>query len=176
MSARPRRLRYFSGLALALLAIVATRYREVDLPLFHYLRGPGHVDPLTLHLSGEFVEGNLGLTKAADGSLTLRMIAQQYLFIPHCVVIPAGVPVRLRITSADAVHVLSIEGTDYAVKAVPGTVSQASLELDHPGEYAMPCREFCGAGHYQMRARMIVVPREQLLAAELGKGGFCAAR
>ena len=74
---------------------------------------------------GEFVENNLGTQQDPDGSVTVRMIAQQYLFIPHCILVPAGVPVHLRITSADAVHSLTFNGTDYAVKVLPGTISEA---------------------------------------------------
>jgi cytochrome c oxidase subunit 2 len=159
-----------------LLAIVATRYQELDLPLLRHLTSGNRIDPLTLHLSGEFMEGNLGLRQEPDGSLTLRMIAQQFLFVPHCVEIPAGVPVHLRLTSADAVHTLLFSGTNYAVKAVPGAVTQASLEFTRPGEYKMPCGEFCGAGHYAMRSRLLVVPREQFSLADAGPRGNCAAR
>jgi cytochrome c oxidase subunit 2 len=40
----------------------------------------GHVetaDPKTLHLSGEFVESNLGSALETDGSVTVRAIGQQ---------------------------------------------------------------------------------------------------
>ncbi len=99
------------------------------------------------------------------------MIAQQYLFVPHCILVPAGVPVHLRITSADAVHSLTFNGTDYAVKVLPGTISEAQLQFPRPGEYKMPCREFCGAGHYAMRSELKVVPREQFPALRPEKGG-----
>jgi cytochrome c oxidase subunit 2 len=50
------------------------------------------------------------------------MIAEQNMFVPHCVLVPAGVPVHLRITSADVVHSVTFTGTDYGVNsAVPGT-------------------------------------------------------
>ena len=64
----------------------------------------GHVetaDPKTLHLSGEFVESNLGTAVEADGSVTVRAIGQQYSFTPQCVVVPADTPVSFRATSAD---------------------------------------------------------------------------
>jgi len=47
------------------------------------------------------------------------MIAQQY-FHPALHSCSCGVPVHLRITSADAVHSLTFNGTDYAVKVLPG--------------------------------------------------------
>ncbi len=43
----------------------------------------GHVetaDPRTLHLSGEFIESNLGSEIQSDGSVIVRAIGQQYSF------------------------------------------------------------------------------------------------
>lgn len=124
-----RKLRTILLTVLVLCLIPATRYYQIDEPLFRYLKGTREVDPLTLHLSGEFVENNLGTEQNADGSVTVRMIAEQYLFIPHCILVPAGVPVHLRITSADAVHALAISGTEYNVKVLPGTISATRLEF-----------------------------------------------
>ena len=170
-----RKLRTFLITVLVLCLIPATRYYQVDVPLLRFLRGSRHVDPLSLHLSGEFVENNLGSQQEPDGSVTVRMIAQQYLFIPHCILVPAGVPVHLRITSADAVHSLTFNGMDYAVKVLPGTISEARLQFSRAGEYKTVCREFCGAGHYAMRSELKVVPREQFPALQPGERGNCAA-
>ena len=171
-----RKLRTFLLTVLVLCLIPATRYYQVDVPLLKFLRGSRHVDPLSLHLSGEFVETNLGTEQDPDGSVTVRMIAQQYLFIPHCILVPAGVPVHLRITSADAVHSLTFNGTDYAVKVLPGTISEAQLQFPRPGEYKTVCREFCGAGHYAMRSALKVVPREQFPALQPGERRNCDAQ
>ena len=114
-----RKLRTFLLTVLVLCLIPATRYYQIDEPLLRYFKGTGEVDPLALHLSGEFVENNLGTQQNADGSVTVRMIAQQYLFVPHCILVPAGVPVHLRITSADAVHALAFSGAEYNVKVLP---------------------------------------------------------
>lgn len=171
-----RKLRTFLLTALVLCLIPATRYYQIDEPLLRLLRGSQRVDPVSLHLSGEFVESNLGSEQEPDGSVTVRMIAQQYLFIPHCILVPAGVPVHLRITSADAVHSLTFEGTSYAVKVLPGTISRQQLEFSNPGEYKTVCREFCGAGHYTMRSKLKVVPREQFPALHPQERGICAAQ
>jgi heme/copper-type cytochrome/quinol oxidase subunit 2 len=84
--------------------------------------------------------------------------------------------VHLRITSADAVHSFAIEGTDYAVKTLPGTISVEQLQFANPGNYKTACREFCGAGHYAMRSEVRVVPREQFPALQAGDRGNCAAQ
>jgi cytochrome c oxidase subunit 2 len=171
-----RKLRTFLLTVLVLCLIPAMRYNQIDVPLLHYFRGAREVDPLSLHLAGEFVESNLGTEQDSDGSVTVRIIAQQYLFVPHCVVVPAGVPVHLRITSADAVHALAINGTAYDVKVLPGTISEAQLQFSTPGEYKTLCREFCGAGHYAMRSELKVVPREQFPALQTGERGSCVAQ
>jgi cytochrome c oxidase subunit II len=163
-----------TGLVLCL--IPATRYNQIDRPLLRWLEGPNHIDPLSLHLRGEFVENNLGTEQDADGSVTVRMIAEQYLFIPHCVLVPAGVPIHLRITSADAVHTLEVAGTNYAIKALPGTVTEAQLQFADAGDYKTACREFCGAGHYAMRSKLKVVPRAQFPSLGADERGNCVAQ
>lgn len=171
-----RKLRTFLLTVLALSLIPATRFYQIDVPLIQLLRGSRHVDPLSLHLAGEFVENNLGTEQEPDGSVTVRMIAQQYLFVPHCVLVPAGVPVHLRITSADAVHSLTFSGTGYAIKVLPGTISEARLQFSQPGDYKTVCREFCGAGHYAMRSELKAVPRDQFPALAPNERGSCAAQ
>jgi cytochrome c oxidase subunit II len=161
---------------LVLCLIPATRYYEIDEPILRLFRPSHEVDPLALHLSGEFVENNLGTAQDADGSVTVRMIAEQYLFIPHCVVVPVGVPVHLRITSSDNVHALEIGGTNYVVKASPGAITQAQLLFPRAGAYKTACREFCGAGHYAMRSEVKVVPREQFPALHGDERGNCVAQ
>ena len=62
------------------------------------------IDVKTVHLRGEFVEGNLGTTLGPDGKVTVRLVAQQYSFEPQCIVVPAEMPVTFRATSTDAIH------------------------------------------------------------------------
>ena len=62
------------------------------------------IDASRLHLSGEFMEANLGTAMQPDGSVIVRVIAQQYSFVPSCIVVPTGMPVVFRVTSPDVVH------------------------------------------------------------------------
>lgn len=171
--ATSKKLRTFLLTGLVLCLIPATRYYQIDQPLLRLLRNSREIDPLALHLSGEFVENNLGTEQNSDGSVTVRMIAEQYLFIPHCVIVPAGVPIHLRITSADNVHALTIGGTPYSVEAIPGAITKAELRFPNAGDYRTVCREFCGAGHYAMRSDVKVVPREKFPALHDDERGSC---
>lgn len=119
------------------------------------------VNPTTLHLQGEFVESNLGTVIEPDGSATVRIIAEQYEFVPRCVLVPAATPVKFRLTSADVVHGFLLPDTNVNTMVVPGFVSEVRTSFAAPGEYAMPCHEFCGLGHQAMWAHVRVVPKEQ---------------
>ena len=116
-------------------------------------------NPKTLHLTGEFVESNLGTAVEADGSVVVRAIGQQYSFTPQCIVVPADTPVTLRATSADVVHGLLIERTNINLMLVPGYVSELPVRFSTPGEHVMPCQEFCGIGHQGMWGRVKVVEK-----------------
>src|SRR5262249_30451286 len=62
------------------------------------------IDPKVLHLSGEFAEHNLGTTVAADGSVTVRAIATQFMFVPRCLAVPANRPAPPRSPSPPPPH------------------------------------------------------------------------
>jgi len=119
------------------------------------------IDPTTLHLQGEFVESNLGAAVEPDRSVTVRLIAEQYNFVPRCVQVPVGTPVKFRLTSADVVHGFLLPNTNVNTMVVPGFVAEVRTTFSRPGVYNMPCHEFCGDGHHGMWARVNVLPREQ---------------
>jgi cytochrome c oxidase subunit II len=122
-------------------------------------------DPTTLHLKGEFVESNLGTAIEPDGSATVRLIAQQYDFVPRCVQVPVGTPVKFRLTSADVVHGFLLPDTNVNTMIVPGFVAEVRTRFANEGEYTMPCHEFCGLGHHAMWAHVRVVSTERFAGA-----------
>jgi len=135
------------------------------------------VDPRTLHVSGEFVEGNLGTSVASDGRVIARLIAQQYSFEPQCIVVPAGMPVTFRGTSTDAVHGFIVGTTNANVMLIPGYVATFTTTFSKTGEHLMPCHEYCGTGHEAMWARVRVVPADEFLArTRRGEKVNCVSR
>jgi len=127
-------------------------------------RPPGNVetiDPTTLHLSGEFAESNLGTAAEPDGSVTARVIGEQYSFVPDCVQVPVDTPVRFRLASADVVHGFLIPSTNINTMVAPGFIAEVRTTFTRPGEYWMPCDAFCGDGHHGMWARVEVVPKDR---------------
>jgi cytochrome c oxidase subunit II len=126
------------------------------------------VDATTLQRAGEFTQDNLGTAMGDRGDVVVHLLAEQYAFRPHCMVVPQGVPVTFRATSSDVVHGFQIIGTNVNSMLVPGYVSTFVFSLDETGERVIPCHEFCGVGHAAMWAVIHVVPANEfrsLLAA-----------
>jgi cytochrome c oxidase subunit II len=131
------------------------------------------IDPTTLHLGGEFAESNLGTAQERDGSLTARLIADQYAFVPYCVKLAVDTPVKFRLTSADVIHGFLLPATNINTMVVPGYVAEVRTRFTRPGVYSMPCNEFCGNGHHGMWARVVVVPKEQFPALASTERSSC---
>ena len=143
----------------------------------HALNPPSNVetiDPTTLHLGGEFAESNLGTATEPDGSVTVRLIAEQYAFVPDCAQVPADTPVKFRLTSPDVIHGFLLPATDVNTMVVPGFIAEVRTSFSRAGVYNMPCNEFCGGGHHGMWARVRVVPREQFPQLAANERTSCA--
>ena len=135
------------------------------------------IDPRTLHLSGEFVEGNLGTAVESDGRVIARLIAQQYSFQPQCIVVPENMPVTFRATSTDLLHGFVVGTTNANVMLVPGFVATFTTTFQKTGEQLMPCHEYCGTGHEAMWARVQVIAANEFLArAGRGERVSCVRR
>ncbi len=122
----------------------------------HAIHPPSHVetvDPTTVRTETEFA--NPGVFKQADGSTLIVMVAAMYTFSPETMVVPAGEPVRFRITSPDVIHGFQIAGTNANATIIPGYVSEFSVVFPEEGEYLVLCNEYCGRSHHMMQATFI---------------------
>jgi len=126
------------------------------------------VDVKTLHVSGEFVESNLGTTMGTDGKVTVRLVAQQYSFVPQCLVVPAEMPLTFRGTSTDTIHGFVVGTTNANTMLIPGFVSTFTTTFHKTGEQLMPCHEYCGTGHEAMWARVQILPPDEFLSKARG--------
>jgi cytochrome c oxidase subunit II len=142
----------------------------------HPLSSVETIDPTTLHLNGEFVESNLGTAIEPDGSATVRFVAEQYLFVPQCVRVPQDTPVRFRLTSVDVTHGFFVGETNTNAMVVPGFITTVRARFTRPGEYKMPCDEFCGYGHHAMAARVVVVPKQEFRSLTAQERMTCGAQ
>jgi cytochrome c oxidase subunit II len=65
-------------------------------------------------------------------------------------VIPAGRPVVVHITSQDVIHSFWVPRLAGKMDAIPGHVNRLRLVAPVPGVYRGTCAEFCGVGHTGM--------------------------
>jgi cytochrome c oxidase subunit 2 len=127
--------------AAAMLGMIAVMVAIIMITgVTHALNPPSNVetvDPATLHLGGEFAESNLGTAIEPDGSVTVRLIAEQYGFVPDCARVPVDTPVKFRITSTDVIHGFLLPATNVNTMVVPGFIAEVRTTL--PGRASTTC-------------------------------------
>lgn len=73
------------------------------------------------------------------------------------IVVPAGRPIKLIMTSKDVLHSFFIPALRIKQDVIPGRYTSLWFEVDKQGEYQVFCTEYCGAQHSGMLAKLTVV-------------------
>ncbi len=77
-------------------------------------------------------------------------------------VIPFGKPVHIVLNSRDVIHSFYVPWFRLYQDAVPGrTISWVWFEVQRPGSFELACSQLCGTGHYNMKAPIRVVSKEE---------------
>jgi hypothetical protein len=89
------------------------------------------IDPKALHLSGEFAEQNLGTTVDSAGSITVRVVATQFMFVPRCVTVPTVNSGGSRTHVSGHNELLRLPGTHprSLICALPGSTLLSSVRI-----------------------------------------------
>ena len=69
------------------------------------------------------------------------------LEVDNRIVVPAGKPICLQITSADVLHSWAVPALGVKKDAVTGRLNQTWVQVDKPGVYFGQCSEICGMKH-----------------------------
>ncbi|HEU5010683.1 MAG TPA: cytochrome c oxidase subunit II [Gaiellaceae bacterium] len=144
---------------------------------------------------------NIPTATAGQEQLEIKVTGQQFYWsyqYPNGVVAvdtmraPAGVPVKLDVTSpdSDVIHSWWIPALGGKIDAIPGRTNYTWFQADEPGTYKGQCAELCGLQHAHMLASVEVMPQADFSAwlaqrrtdqatgsVELGKetwAGVCA--
>ncbi|MBK9094191.1 MAG: c-type cytochrome [Anaerolineae bacterium] len=92
---------------------------------------------------------------ASAGVKIVEIVArapEQGGFSPDRLSLRVGETVRLRISSPDVVHGLTIPGLGVNVNDIyPGKVVEVDVTPDKPGRYAFACTRWCSVDHWRMR-------------------------
>ena len=83
-------------------------------------------------------------------------VAQMWQFQPAEINIPAGSEVDFYLTSKDVVHGFNIAQKNVNMMGVYGSINKTTVKFEKPGVYDIVCHEYCGIGHQNMRAQVIV--------------------
>jgi cytochrome c oxidase subunit 2 len=73
--------------------------------------------------------------------------------------VPVDRKIQLTMTSTDVIHSLFIPALRIKRDVVPGRYSKIWFQARTPGEYLLVCAQYCGTGHSEMAAHLIVHPR-----------------
>lgn len=75
--------------------------------------------------------------------------------------VPEGRPVRLLLTSRDVIHSFYVPSFRVKQDALPGRYTQTWFTATQTGRFQVFCAEYCGQGHSQMLAEVVVMPPQQ---------------
>ena len=87
----------------------------------------------------------------------VQVTATRFAFNPSIIQVVAGEPVRPVICSGDAADGFAMRGLNIDVQ-IPRGGATVIVEFTAPraGRYEVSCSEFCGSGHGQMKAALVV--------------------
>jgi cytochrome c oxidase subunit II len=79
-------------------------------------------------------------------------------------VLPVGEPVEFRLQARDVIHSFWVPEWRMKQDAVPGITTRLVITPSKVGTYSVICTELCGLGHATMRARAVVMTRQDFQA------------
>ena len=118
---------------------------------------------------------NIPTATAGEEQLEIKVTGRQFYWqfdYPNGVVAidtmraPAGVPVKLDVTSpdTDVIHSWWIPALGGKIDAIPGRTNYTWFRADEPGTYRGQCAELCGLEHAQMLGSVEVMPQSEFTA------------
>jgi cytochrome c oxidase subunit II len=75
--------------------------------------------------------------------------------------VPVGVPIHIKLRSADVVHSFYVPRALFKRQAIPGTTNEFDMNFQRVGLYHGQCAQFCGINHSEMLFRVKVVSQDQ---------------
>jgi cytochrome c oxidase subunit 2 len=127
-----------------------------------------------LTLTGISYGGQKALYAHKDGAISLLVTGRQWWWqvtyedpqtnrvftTANEIHIPVGVPVLVKLESADVIHSFWVPNLTGKLDAITGRQNQLVIQADRPGVYRGQCAEFCGLQHAHMGMLVIAEPKE----------------
>ena len=94
--------------------------------------------------------------KVSDSRYEVHYVAKMWTFEPKKIIVPKGAQIDFYLASTDVNHGFHVHDTNVNLMAVPGVVNKATHTFNKIGTYPIVCHEYCGFGHQNMTADIIV--------------------
>ena len=75
--------------------------------------------------------------------------------------VPSGIPIKLVMTSQDAIHSFFVPAFRVKQDVLPGRYTILWFTATAPGEYDLFCAEYCGTDHSRMLGKIVVLEPAQ---------------
>jgi cytochrome c oxidase subunit 2 len=139
----------------------------LSLFIFSMLYGRSRYNDLPECLPYDKAYEEARVVKLDEKTYQVYAVARMWQFEPAQIYIPTGSEVDFFLTSTDVVHGFNIVEKNVNMMAVYGNINKQTVKFDKPGVYKITCHEYCGVGHQNMQAEVIVNdPRPQITIAE----------
>lgn len=112
------------------------------------------LDPQAVDTTAPF--DNPGVFQIGPDEFQVVMVAEAWGYTPSEIRVPKGAEVTFTVTSKDVIHGFMIPETTVNAMLIPGQITRVTYTFDEAGEHNLLCHEFCGIGHHNMFARVVV--------------------
>ncbi len=118
---------------------------------------------------------NPGVTEIAPNKYRVAVLAQTFSFNPNEIKLPVGSTAEFYVTSKDVLHGFQVAKTNTNMEVIPGEVAYSTHDFNKVGEYWVTCNEYCGIGHQNMLAKIIILPKAVYAQEMSAKANAAAA-
>ncbi len=87
---------------------------------------------------------------------TFQITAKKYEFNPDTIKVNQGDKVILQVTATDRAHGFGIKELNIDRVLPQGKTVTIEFVANQKGEFTISCTKFCGWGHFDMKAKLIV--------------------
>ena len=104
------------------------------------------------------VLGSVVLSAAQSNEQVISVTAKKWEFVPSRIVLHKGIPVVLELRSLDHKHGFAVPDLGIRVDVTADKTTRVRVVPTKLGSFPAHCDVFCGEGHEDMTAEVVVVP------------------
>jgi cytochrome c oxidase subunit 2 len=102
--------------------------------------------------------GSAVLSAPPPNEPVIAVTAKKWEFVPSRIVLHKGIPAVIELRSLDHKHGFAVPDLGIRVDVTPEKVTRVRVVPTRLGTFPAHCDVFCGEGHEDMTAEVVVVP------------------